>query len=153
MHGQPQHSCSNKLKRLICYHTATSCNIAMPATAASIPLDSAATDVLFIMLESVAPPPISLQKNVPSSTYVRYNRAVACDVTAHCADCCAWQKQHGSCGRSDTLYRILIASRKRYKQKLSSFEGIDPNVMLKKNQLSQSDEFPDFRYLIIYLQP
>ena len=49
---------------------------------------------------------------------------------------------------SDYYYTLQDTdSRKRYKQKLSLFEGIDPNVMLKKNQLSQSDEFPDFRYL------
>ena len=51
---------------------------------------------------------------------------------------------------SDYYYTLQDTDgRKRYKQKLSLFEGIDPNVMLKKNQLSQSDEFPDFRYLII----
>lgn len=36
-------------------------------------------------------------------------------------------------------------SKKRYKQKLSLFEGEDPYVLLEKKLLNQSDPFPDFR--------
>ena len=60
----------------------------------------------------------------------------------------AWQLAVGDL--SDYYYTLQDTdSRKRYKQKLSLFEGIDPNVMLKKNQLSRSDEFPDLAKTLI----
>ena len=47
---------------------------------------------------------------------------------------------------SEYYYSLQDVHKKRYKQKISLFEGQDPYVMVKNNLLGQSDVFPDFRY-------
>jgi len=47
---------------------------------------------------------------------------------------------------SDYYYSLKDErSKKRYKQKLSLFQGGDPYMLLERKLLNQSDPFPDFR--------
>ena len=62
--------------------------------------------------------------------------------------CCMAKNSMATVGNlSDYYYSLLSAdSKKQYKQKITLFEGQNSYVMVKNNQLNQTDHFPDFRY-------